>query len=64
MCAKCGLHFVGGDLLEVDHSIPTAIGGKDNLSNKMVYHRHCHKVKTAEDLALIAKYKAAGLKLT
>lgn len=60
-CPRCGLHFIDGDLLEVDHSIPTAIGGKDDLSNKMVYHRHGHDAKTAEDLDTIAKYKAAGI---
>ncbi len=54
-CARCGLHFTDGDLLEVDHSIPTAIGGRNDLSNKMVYHRHCHDAKTAEDLVTIAK---------
>jgi hypothetical protein len=39
---------------------PTALGGKDDLSNKWVYHRHCHDEKTAEDLARIAKLKVTG----
>jgi RNA-directed DNA polymerase len=51
----------GGDLLEVDHSIPIALGGRDDISNKWVYHRHCHDEKTAEDLVHIAKRKAAGI---
>ena len=33
-CPRCGLYFKDGDLLEVDHSIPTALGGEDDLSNK------------------------------
>jgi len=60
-CPRCGLYFQDGDTLETDHSIPLALGGKDDLSNKWVYHRHCHDEKTAEDLARIARYKAAGI---
>ena len=60
-CPRCGLYFKDGDLLEVDHAIPTALNGKDDLSNKWVYHRHCHDEKTAEDMARIAQHKAAGI---
>jgi RNA-directed DNA polymerase len=60
-CPHCGLYFQPGDLLETDHAIPTALGGKDALSNKWVYHRHCHDEKTAEDLKTIRSYKAAGI---
>lgn len=62
-CPRCGLYFRDGDTLETDHSIPLALGGKDDISNKWVYHRHCHDEKTAEDLARIARYKAAGINL-
>jgi RNA-directed DNA polymerase len=61
MCPRCGLYFKEGDLLETDHAIPTALGGKDDITNKWVYHRHCHDEKTAEDLVRIAKQKAAGI---
>jgi RNA-directed DNA polymerase len=61
MCPRCGLYFKEGDLLETDHAIPTALGGKDDITNKWVYHRHCHDEKTAEDLVWIAKRKAAGI---
>ena len=60
-CPRCDLYFRDGDLLEVDHIVPIALGGKDNRSNKWVYHRHCHDEKTAEDLAMIAKHQAAGI---
>jgi len=60
-CPRCGLYFKNGDLLETDHSIPIALGGKDDITNKWVYHRHCHDEKTAEDMARIARYKAAGI---
>jgi RNA-directed DNA polymerase len=60
-CPRCGLYFRDGDLLEVDHSIPLALGGRDERSNKWVYHRHCHDEKTVEDLAMIAKHTAVGI---
>jgi RNA-directed DNA polymerase len=60
-CPRCGLYFRDGDLLEVDHIIPTALDGTDDIRNKRVYHRHCHDEKTAEDLARIAECKAAGI---
>jgi RNA-directed DNA polymerase len=60
-CPRCGLYFRNGDLLEVDHIIPTALDGTDDIRNKWVYHRHCHDEKTAEDMARIAKHKAAGI---
>lgn len=62
-CPRCGLYFQPGDLLETDHAIPTALGGKDDISNKWVYHRHCHDEKTAEDLRKIKAYKAAGIRV-
>ena len=61
MCPRCGLYFLDEDLLEVDHITPTALGGKDTLANKWVYHRHCHDEKTAEDMVFIRASKAAGV---
>jgi RNA-directed DNA polymerase len=60
-CPRCGLYFTDADLLEVDHIIPTALDGADDIRNKRVYLRHCHDEKTAEDLARIAEHKAAGI---
>ncbi|GLV54750.1 hypothetical protein KDH_15970 [Dictyobacter sp. S3.2.2.5] len=48
-CAKCGLYFKDGDLLEIDHIIPKSQGGKDEYKNMQLLHRHCHDQKTAED---------------
>jgi RNA-directed DNA polymerase len=64
MCPRCGLYFKDGDRLEIDHVLPTAMGGRDTLGNKMVYHRHCHDQKTAEDLIHIRKFKAAQASIT
>jgi len=48
-CAKCGLFFKDGDLMEVDHIIPRRLGGDEKLLNTQLLHRHCHDRKSAED---------------
>jgi RNA-directed DNA polymerase len=48
-CTWCKLHFREGDLLEVDHTLPTSQGGKDISSNLQLLHRHCHDEKTTLD---------------
>jgi RNA-directed DNA polymerase len=60
-CAICELYFQEDDLLEVDHVIPTVLGGANGITNKRIYHRHCHDVKTARDAARSAKLKAEGI---
>ncbi|MGB3207972.1 MAG: group II intron reverse transcriptase/maturase [Crinalium sp.] len=49
-CTKCGLSFQNWDVLEVDHIIPKALGGRDEWNNLQLLHRHCHDEKTAFDL--------------
>jgi RNA-directed DNA polymerase len=46
-CRWCGLHFADGELLELDHKVPTAKGGADLPSNWQLIHAHCHDEKTA-----------------
>ncbi|MCA1992013.1 MAG: group II intron reverse transcriptase/maturase [Coleofasciculus sp. S288] len=48
-CLACGLTFQEWDVMEVDHKIPTALGGKDEWKNLQLLHRHCHDEKTALD---------------
>ena len=48
-CARCGLYVKDGDVVEVDHIVPKAEGGKDHYKNLQLLHRHCHHQKTAED---------------
>lgn len=50
-CLWCGLLFREEDVREVDHIIPTSLGGKDAYLNWQLLHRHCHDIKTANDLA-------------
>jgi 5-methylcytosine-specific restriction protein A len=37
--------------VEVDHVIPLARGGADNLANKRGSCRHCHRIKTQREAA-------------
>ncbi|MEO0935915.1 MAG: group II intron maturase-specific domain-containing protein [Cyanobacteria bacterium J06641_2] len=48
-CFGCGLNFIEGDLLEIDHIQPISCGGKKEWKNLQLLHRHCHDVKTAND---------------
>ena len=48
-CMGCGLNFIEGDLLEIDHIKPISCGGKKEWKNLQLLHRHCHDVKTATD---------------
>jgi RNA-directed DNA polymerase len=51
-CPWCGLRFQEWDVIEVDHKIPRALGGKDEWKNLQLLHRHCHDEKTTLDGSL------------
>ncbi|HEY9710886.1 MAG TPA: reverse transcriptase domain-containing protein, partial [Oculatellaceae cyanobacterium] len=59
-CTHCGLYFREDDVMEVDHRIPRANGGKDSYENWDLLHRHCHDTKTTTD---IAKSKAKEMEI-
>ncbi|MCU0537703.1 MAG: reverse transcriptase domain-containing protein [Hydrococcus sp. Prado102] len=50
ICPWCCLHFREEDILEVDHILATALGGKDEYKNLQLLHGHCHDEKTALDV--------------
>ena len=58
-CTHCGLFFREKDVIETDHIIPTASGGKDEYKNLQLLHRHCHDTKTKSDLKIIENYQRA-----
>ena len=60
-CPHCGLQLKDGDLLEIDHIIPKALGGNNSDENCQVLHRHCHDEKTALDLKEIVRVKKLEL---
>ena len=53
VCPWCCLHFREGDILEEDHILARALGGKDRYDNLQLLHGHCHDAKTALDLSYI-----------
>ncbi|KYC41806.1 group II intron reverse transcriptase/maturase [Scytonema hofmannii PCC 7110] len=55
ICPWCGLSLLSWDVIEEDHKIPKALGGKDEYKNLQLLHRHCHDEKTALDLKEIRK---------
>ena len=61
-CAHCKSYFKDGDLIEVDHVVPTSIGGKNTYDNCQLLHRHCHDKKTAKDGSLGTKSSCKSAK--
>jgi 5-methylcytosine-specific restriction endonuclease McrA len=57
LCHLCGFKIQTGQKWEVEHRIPLALGGADDESNWSPAHVDCHKEKTREDVASIAKAK-------
>ncbi len=53
VCPWCCLRFREGDILEEDHILARALGGKDEYKNLQLLHGHCHDAKTALDLSNI-----------
>ena len=45
-CNWCELNFKPKDVWDVDHTIPKIDGGKNELKNLQLLHRHCHHEKT------------------
>ncbi|MBD2485142.1 group II intron reverse transcriptase/maturase [Planktothrix sp. FACHB-1365] len=48
-CNFCGQYFTTEDIAEIDHILPTILGGKNEYKNLQLLHRHCHDIKTATD---------------
>ena len=50
ICLWCNLRFREDDIIEEDHKLARALGGKDEWKNLQLLHGHCHDEKTALDL--------------
>jgi len=61
-CAYCKNYFTDGDSTEVDHIVPTSMGGKNAYNNWQLLHRHCHDKKTANDGSLGTKSSCNSVK--
>ena len=56
-CNHCHLTFKPGDIIETDHVVPRQAGGHKYKDNLQLLHKHCHDVKTKQDLKTIRRYK-------
>lgn len=48
-CNICGLKFLPGDIIEIDHIVPKVTGGANhygNLQALQALHGHCHDQKS------------------
>jgi len=52
-CGICGEFFLPDDIIERDHIVPKALGGKNLRTNVHAVHRYCHLKKTGADLSEI-----------
>ncbi|MDJ0598653.1 MAG: group II intron reverse transcriptase/maturase [Crocosphaera sp.] len=52
-CNLCKQHFTPEDLVEIDHIIPRSKGGKDTYKNLQALHRHCHDIKSRDDVMTV-----------
>ena len=59
-CNWCGLYFREGDVLEEDHIVATALGGKNVYDNLQLLHAHCHDEKTVLDLIEVRKKRLSN----
>ena len=57
ICNQCNLTFKPGDKIETDHIVPRQAGGNKLKDNLQLLHKHCHDVKTKQDLKTIRRYK-------
>ena len=48
-CRYCELLFRENDVIEMDHLTPRSQGGKDDISNLVALHRHCHDQRHAAE---------------
>lgn len=44
-CNICGLKFLPGDVIEIDHIVPKTFGGANHYGNLQALHGHCHDQK-------------------
>jgi RNA-directed DNA polymerase len=62
-CRWCGLYFKEEDILEVDHTDRNR--NNNDLSNKMLLHRHCHDERHAKfvEAGKLDKLARAGINI-
>ena len=59
-CGICGEYFLPDDIIERDHIVPKAVGGKNLRNNVQAVHRYCHLNKTGADLSEIRRQRKSN----
>ena len=60
-CPECLEPISKYENYEIDHIVPVALGGTDDLDNLRALHAACHRqVKTPADIKAISKADSAG----
>lgn len=54
-CHLCGQKIKVGEAWDLEHIVPWELTRDDSDENVKPAHKSCHKVKTAEDVAVIRK---------
>jgi len=57
ICYLCDHCIHVGEKWDVEHIVPLALGGADDVTNMAPAHKACHAPKTAADFGRIAKAK-------
>ena len=60
-CGICGKPFLPKDIIERDHKVPLALGGKNLRLNVHAVHNYCHREKTNKELAQIRRQQKRQL---
>ena len=58
LCNFCKKPIEYPSALEIDHIKPKALGGKDEYKNWQLLHKHCHVLKTQQDLKNVRVLKS------
>ena len=57
LCGICGKPFLPDAIIERDHIVPLALGGKNRRNNVHAVHNYCHREKTNQELSKIRRHK-------
>ena len=57
ICGICKKPFLPDDIIERDHIVPRALGGRNQRSNVHVVHNYCHREKTNQELLKIRRHR-------
>lgn len=55
ICWLCKLKIAADAPYDIDHQVSRELGGSDEDDNLAPAHKECHKTKTKQDVAMIAK---------